>query len=69
MQTYETGSNALQQNSEVQAWLTKPGPTESFLRTAPKHLLQDNWESTQPIRIDPDYFTRVGPTPSFARSR
>ena len=69
MHTYETSSNAMQQNSEVQAWFTKPGPTESFLRTAPKHLVQDNWESAPSIRIDPGFFTAVGPTPSFAQSR
>lgn len=69
MQPYETSSNARQQNGEVQGWLTKPGPTESFLRSAPKHLVQDHWESTPAIPIDPDCFTTVGPTRSFAQSR
>lgn len=69
MQPYEMSSNAMQQKSEVHSWFTKPGPTESFLRTAPQHLLQDNWESTPSIRIDPACFTAVGPTPSFAQSR
>lgn len=69
MQPYESRSNAMQQNSEVQGWFTKPGPTESFLRTAPKHLAQDNWESSPNIRTDPSFFTAVGPTPSFARTR
>lgn len=69
MQPYEKNSNVMQQNSEVQGWFTKPGPTESFLRTAPKHLVQDNWESAPSIRIDPAFFTAVGPTPSFAQAR
>jgi hypothetical protein len=69
MQSYESSSNAMQQNSEVHAWFTKTGPTESFLRTAPKHLVQDHWDSIPAIRIDPSHFTAVGPTPSFAESR
>ena len=69
MQPYEASSNTMKLNSEVQGWFTKPGPTESFLRTAPKHLVQDNWESTPSIRVEPDFFTAVGPTPSFAQSR
>ncbi len=69
MQPYEMSSSAMQQNSDVQGWFTKPGPTESFLRTAPKHLVQDNWDSSPSIRIDPAFFTAVGPTPSFAQAR
>lgn len=69
MQPYEMSSSAMQQNSEVQGWFTKPGPTESFLRSAPKHLVQDNWDSAPSIRIDPAFFTAVGPTPSFAQAR
>ncbi|MBL7649887.1 MAG: hypothetical protein JNK74_27240 [Candidatus Hydrogenedentes bacterium] len=59
----------MQQNSEVQGWFTKPGPTESFLRSAPQHLVQENWETAPSIRIDPAFFTAVGPTPSFAQVR
>lgn len=68
MLPYETSSNATQYQGEIQGWFTKPGPTESFLRTAPGHLV-DNRETTPAIRIDPSFFTAVGPTPSFAQSR
>lgn len=57
------------QNAERPSWLTVPGPTESFLRTAPRHLLQDNRETAPPITADPSWFTQVGPTPGFVLSR
>lgn len=69
MSVNESHRSTSQQNAEFPTWLTKAGPTESFRRTAPHHLLQDNRETAPAIDIDPGYFTTVGPTPSFAKVR
>lgn len=65
----EHANDARAGTAEGPSWFTKPGPTESFLRTAPAHLLQDNGETAPPVRTDPELFTTVGPTRSFVQSR
>ena len=47
----------------------RAGPTESFLRTAPRHLVQDFAETAPAIQADPSWFTAVGPTPGFTPYR
>jgi len=54
---------------ESGSWFTQPGPTESFRRTAPTHLLLDNRETAPAPAPDPRCFTTVGPTPSFTNVR
>lgn len=68
MHPYESDSHATRYPNDVQGWFTKPGPTESFRRTAPKHLL-DNRETAPAISIDPSFFTKVGPTADFVTTR
>lgn len=69
MQTFEHGEAIQHDNRTSPAWFTQPGPTESFRRTAPEHLLRDKRESPPVIEPDPSWFTAVGPTPGFLQSR
>ncbi|MCF6285760.1 MAG: hypothetical protein L3K26_11270 [Candidatus Hydrogenedentes bacterium] len=69
MHNYERDLPTSQPDTKSQNWLTQPGPTESFLRTAPEHLLQDSRETAPPAVPDSSPFTIVGPTPSFANIR
>ena len=69
MKTYEHDLSTNQHDTNSQNWFTRPGPTESFLRTAPPHLLQDNREAAPPVVMDSSPFTIVGPTPSFVGIR
>ena len=69
MPTYEHASEAQPSDTEDGSWFTQPGPTESFLKTAPRHVLQDNRETAPAIQTDPSWFTQVGPTPGFVASR
>ncbi len=63
-----THSNEMN-NTEVNGWFAQPGPTESFLRSAPKELCEASHESAPPIKPDPKLFTSVGPTPGFVYCR
>ena len=56
-------------NEEIRSWFTHPGPTESFLRTAPRHLVENFAETAPPVQSDPSWFTAVGPTPGFTPYR
>jgi hypothetical protein len=69
MQTCERVVTPSAQRVEGASWFTVPGPTASFLQTAPRHLLQDNRETAPAIQTDPSWFTQVGPTTSFVQSR
>ena len=63
-----TEHRASSRHTNPDQWFTQPGPTESFRRSAPNHLLLDNRE-TAPPQPDPQVFTTVGPTPSFSGVR
>jgi hypothetical protein len=69
MHNYERDLSTSQPDTKSQNWFTQPGPTESFLRTAPEHLHQDNRETAPPIAPDSTPFTKVGPTTDFVGIR
>tara|TARA_R110001592_G_scaffold38143_6_gene126204 strand:- start:706 stop:915 length:210 start_codon:yes stop_codon:yes gene_type:complete len=69
MITYETSLSDHATAQEVSNWFAQPGPTESFLRNAPKELLKENHETVTVVTPDPGYFTQVGPTPGFVYCR
>lgn len=69
MSATDTMTQAPARDAEPRSWFTRPGPTESFLRTAPRHLVQDFTETTPAIQADPSLFTAVGPTPGFTPYR
>lgn len=69
MAATDTMTQALARDTELPSRFTQPGPTESFLRTAPRHLVQDFAETAPAIQADPSWFTAVGPTPGFTPYR
>lgn len=69
MMTYDNTPDPHDDKTTDSSWFTKPGPTESFLKSAPPHVLRDNRESAPPVKSDPSWFTTVGPTPGFVYSR
>lgn len=65
----KTTAQSPARDAELRSWFTQPGPTESFLKTAPRHLVQDFTETLPAIQADPSLFTAVGPVPGFTPYR